>query len=249
MTTETTSEEKFLKAYRPDKYERPSVTVDILVFTIQDGRLALLLIRRKNHPYQGKWAIPGGFVDIAESAEAAAARELAEETGVTSVYLEQLYTFSEVNRDPRMRVISIAYLALVPGSALLIHAGSDAKEAGLFTLAGGQFVSGEKGITLTDADFAFDHAKIINMGVDRLRSKLAYTDIAFEMLGDKHRFTLTELCSVHEAILGVPVHKSNFRRDFQRRYLTPGYAEKLDELCYSRGKPSSYYSYNKQKED
>ena len=122
------TEKEFLAKYRPGNYERPSVTVDMLVFTVEDVRppgrsvpdkvLKLLLIRRKNHPFMNQWAIPGGFVNIDESVDAAAARELKEETSVEDVYLEQLYTWGEVNRDPRMRVISTSYLALVPGEGL-----------------------------------------------------------------------------------------------------------------------------------
>ena len=125
------TEEEYLAQYKPSAYERPSVTVDILLFTIQDGQLKLLLVRRKNHPYLGCWALPGGFVDIHESLDAAVCRELAEETNLASdVYFEQLYTFGDVDRDPRMRVITCAYLGLTPASNIRqTQAGDDAQDA------------------------------------------------------------------------------------------------------------------------
>ncbi len=139
------TEKEFLAQYRPGKYERPSVTVDMLIFTIDtvtpkqskyaaDKVLKLLLIKRKNHPYIYQWALPGGFVNIDESLENAAARELKEETGIDNVYMEQLYTMGEVGRDPRMRVISTAYMALAPKESLNAVAGDDADEAVWFTV-------------------------------------------------------------------------------------------------------------------
>ena len=112
------SEQQYLQNYDPSQFEHPSVTVDILIFTVSDRKLRLLLIRRNEHPYLGKWAIPGGFLRMDESADEAAARRIREEAGVENVHLEQLYTFSAVNRDPRTRVISIAYLATVPAGKL-----------------------------------------------------------------------------------------------------------------------------------
>ena len=123
------SEQQYLQNYDPSQFEHPSVTVDILIFTVTDKKLHLLLIRRNTHPFLGKWAIPGGFLRIDESADEAAARRIREEAGVKDVHLEQLYTFSAVNRDPRTRVISIAYLATVPFGKLHYSAGTGADEA------------------------------------------------------------------------------------------------------------------------
>ena len=118
------SEQQYLQSYDPSRFEHPSVTVDILVFTVSDKKLRLLLIRRNEHPYLGKWAVPGGFLRMDESAEEAAARRIREEAGVEGAHLEQLYTFSAVDRDPRTRVISIAYLAAVPADKLRFLAGT-----------------------------------------------------------------------------------------------------------------------------
>lgn len=128
------TEKEFLAQYRPGDYERPSVTVDILIFAVdQDGEEAeLLLVRRKNHPCIGQWAIPGGFVNMDESLEEAAERELMEETGLKHICLEQLYTWGDVKRDSRTRVISVSYMAVVPKNQLIPRAGDDAKEAGWF---------------------------------------------------------------------------------------------------------------------
>ena len=130
------SEQQYLQNYDPSQFEHPSVTVDILIFTVSDRKLRLLLIRRNEHPYLGKWAIPGGFLRMDESADEAAARRIREEAGVENVHLEQLYTFSAVNRDPRTRVISIAYLATVPAGKLHFLAGAGAEEAALFSIDG-----------------------------------------------------------------------------------------------------------------
>lgn len=125
------TEKEFLAQYRPGDYERPSVTVDMLIFAVdqEEAEAELLLIRRKNHPCIGQWAIPGGFVNLPESLEEAAARELEEETGLKDICMEQLYTWGNVKRDPRTRVISVSYMAAVPKNQLIPKAGDDASEA------------------------------------------------------------------------------------------------------------------------
>ena len=189
------SEQQYLQNYDPSQFEHPSVTVDILIFTVSDRKLRLLLIRRNEHPYLGKWAIPGGFLRMDESADEAAARRIREEAGVENVHLEQLYTFSAVNRDPRTRVISIAYLATVPSGKLHFLAGTGAEEAALFSIDGitGESVgeqpetgtietmvlTGPDGELISGSDLAFDHAGIIRTAVQRMRGKLDYTDLAF----------------------------------------------------------------------
>ena len=210
------SEQQYLQNYDPSQFERPSVTVDILLFTVSERRLRLLLIRRTEHPFSGKWAIPGGFLKMDESADEAASRRIREEAGVENVHLEQLYTFSAVDRDPRTRVISIAYLATVPFDKLQFRAGTEAGagDAALFEIcgladrgAGALVLAGPGGETVTERDLAFDHARIIRTAVLRMRGKLNYTDLAFGFLQDPDAFTLTELRQMFMEKLsdGLPV--------------------------------------------
>jgi len=172
------------------------VTVDIVIFTIQSGALRVLLVKRAATPFQGQFAIPGGFVHESESLEDAALRELGEETGVTDVYLEQLYSFGDPGRDPRGRVITVAYFALVSADRAL-KAGTDAAEAAWWSLD-------------RLPSLAFDHGKILAYALERLRNKLEYTTVGFQLLPEK--FTMTELQEVYEAILGKKLDKRNFRR-------------------------------------
>lgn len=178
-------------------YPHPAVTTDIVVFTIRRDALKLLLIKRAEDPYLGSWALPGGFVGISEGLDEAAERELGEETGVTGVYLEQLYTFGRPERDPRERVITVAYYALIPSDRIQIRAASDAEAVGWFALE-------------EIPRLAFDHQRILDMALERLRAKLNYSTIAFQFMPKE--FTLTELQSVYELILGEPVDKRNFRK-------------------------------------
>ena len=241
------TEEEYLESYDSSKYEKPSVTADILIFTISENhKLELLLIKRGGHPFLGKWAIPGGFVNIDESIDVAAARELKEETGLTDIYLEQLYTFGEVDRDPRMRVISVTYLALVPKSSLHIVAGDDATEAELFEIDqqkdGITLCTDQGKKSLKETELAFDHAKLIRTGLERLQGKLDYSDIAMELLKDKNRFSIYELQKIYEAVNGKEMDVANFRRYFKKRYLDTEKAEKTEEKCYEYSKrPSNYY--------
>jgi 8-oxo-dGTP diphosphatase len=173
------------------------VTVDVVIFTIRGGALHMLLVRRAAPPFRGRYAIPGGFVHEDESLDAAARRELAEETGVRDVYLEQLYTFGDPGRDPRGRVVTVAYFALIASDETPLRAGTDAAEARWFAV---------------DAvpALAFDHRKILDYALERLRNKLEYTTVGFQLLPEK--FTLVELQAVYEAILGRRLDKRNFRR-------------------------------------
>jgi 8-oxo-dGTP diphosphatase len=173
------------------------VTVDVVIFTIRAGALHVLLVRRARPPFAGRHAIPGGFVEEDESLEGAARRELAEETGLRDVYLEQLYTFGDPGRDPRGHVVTVAYFALIASDQTPLHAGTDAAEAGWFPVA-------------APPSLAFDHAKILDYALQRLRNKLEYTTVGFQLLPE--RFTLGELQAVYEAILGRRLDKRNFRR-------------------------------------
>lgn len=172
------------------------VAVDIVIFTIQAGVLNVLLVKRKIPPFQGQYAIPGGFVLDGEDLDEAALRELREETGVADVYLEQLYSFGSPGRDPRGRVISIAYFALISADRQL-RAGSDAAEASWWPVR--QLPA-----------LAFDHAEILRYALERLGNKLEYTTVGFQLLPEK--FTLTQLQEVYEAILEKKLDKRNFRR-------------------------------------
>ena len=178
-------------------YERPAVTVDVLIFTIASDQLKVALIKRGIPPFKDSWAIPGGFVHMDESLEEAAQRELEEEAGVRDVFLEQLYTFGDPQRDPRARVITVAYYALVPGDRVTLAAATDATEASWFPV--------------TDLPpLAFDHQSILHYGVERLKSKLEYSNIAYGLLPGK--FRLSELQNVYEIILGKRLDKRNFRK-------------------------------------
>lgn len=232
------TEAEFLEHYQPGDYERPSVSVDTLIFTIDEGKLEVLLIKRRNHPYINHWAIPGGFVDIDESVDDAAKRELEEETGLRGIYLEQLYTWGEVKRDPRMRVISVSYMALLPKDDLHPVAGDDAGDVRWFQIQYNdeilQLQTKDGSQVLTKDHLAFDHYKIIKLAIERMRGKIDYTPIAFKLLPQK--FTLGELQYVYEAILGKKLHKSNFRRRIIAR------VESTDELCRGKsGRPGQYY--------
>lgn len=178
-------------------YPHPAVTVDIVIFTIRDQQLKLLLIRRACKPYQGKWALPGGFVDMDEDLDSAARRELEEETGVSNVFLEQLYTFGAPARDPRERVITVAYFALIPSDKIKLQAATDAEAVGWFAM-------NELPV------LAFDHPDIIKLSLQRLVAKLDYSTIALQFLPDS--FTLNQIQGIYEIIYQQEVDKRNFRK-------------------------------------
>lgn len=256
------TEEEFLEKYDASMFERPSVTVDMLIFTVvnedeenyrklPEKTLKLLMVKRGDHPFMGQWALPGGFVSAQESLEDAALRELKTETNVDNVYMEQLYTWGDVGRDPRTRVISCAYMALADSTKLNIVAGDDADDAKWFNirynLAHEKKTITEKGyivemlysinlwnstetlsatvkVVETVADkvikvsrevvdstgIAFDHAEMIEYGIERLKNKIEYTDIAFNLMPEL--FTLSELQQVYEVILGKELLAAAFRR-------------------------------------
>ncbi|MCM8922129.1 MAG: NUDIX hydrolase [Candidatus Thiodiazotropha sp.] len=183
-------------------YPHPAVTADVVLFTIQGTTLSVLLIQRGNSPYRGMWALPGGFLDIDEDLETCAKRELQEETGIEGIYLEQLYTFGDPQRDPRERVISITYFALSQSDHLMPKASSDATQTAWFPIS-------------QLPELAFDHATIIQLAWKRLLSKLGYSTIAFKML--PKYFTLSQLQSVYEILLNENLDKRNFRKGILAR--------------------------------
>lgn len=178
-------------------FEKPSVTVDIVIFTIKDEELKVLLVKRDIEPFRNTWAIPGGFVRIRESLEEAAKRELEEETGVKNVYLEQLYTFGAPDRDPRGRVITVSYLALVNSDNLKLKATTDVSDARWFSVS--------KLPTL-----AFDHKRILDYALTRLKWKFEYTTVAFSLMPEK--FTLSNLQNIYEIVFSRKFDKRNFRK-------------------------------------
>lgn len=193
-------EMNFLEHYDKEKYEKPSVAVDLVLFTIDDGELKTLMIKRTNYPFKDALALPGVFVGIDEDLDHAAARGLKQKTGLENIYFEQLYTWGQVDRDPRMRIISVSYYALVPWEK--ISQSSDISE-------NAEFYSTEKIINQIE-NIAFDHKKIIAAGRDRIRNKIEYTNIAFQLVPKE--FTLPQLQKIYEIILGKKLYKANFRK-------------------------------------
>ena len=234
------TEAEFLAAYRPGDYERPSVTVDVLLLRMKKDLSCLqtLLIRRRNHPYIGCWALPGGFIEMNESAYESACRELKEETGIEGIYLEQLYTMNQPDRDPRMRVIDVAYTGLIPyDDQKEAEAGDDAEDAGWFDItfsdnriildgadrdAHIEYSLREKSFRngnivvrnyvpepVSEERLAFDHSEIVLEGLMKLRNKVLLSDCAFNLVPKE--FTLPDLQKVYEIILGTDLYKANFR--------------------------------------
>lgn len=238
----TREEESFLQRYEPGAYARPSVTVDLVILTVVDRDLKVLLVHRAEHPFKGRWALPGGFVrvsddrkDQGEDLDAAAVRELEEETGLSHatsgrIFLEQVRTFGKPGRDPRMRVISVAYYALVrPTLVHLVRAGGDVSKARWFSAA-----------ELPAEGLAFDHHEILDCAVARARADLDRTTIAFELVAET--FTIQELRAVHEAIRGEPLDPGNFRKKFLRM-IDDGLIEPARGKRATASKPASVYRF------
>ena len=229
----------FLAAYDASLYPRPSVAVDVVLLTVSGDELRTLLVRRSEQPQLGRWALPGTFVRMDESLDAAAARAVTTKAGLSEVFIEQLYTFGNPGRDPRTRVISVTYYALVDAARL---------EAAVLGRTGRELClarvpAPDAWIVADTADgaaleLAFDHRELLAVAVERIRGKLAYAPIGFELL--PATFTLLELRRVHEAILGRPLNKDSFRRTILDR----GLVEATGELARGLGhRPATLYRF------
>ncbi len=211
-----------------DDHPRPSVTADVVTFTLSDDNLQVLLVRRRDPPYEGAWAIPGGFVDIDEGLEEAALRELAEETGLQVVYIEQLHAFGDPRRDPRGRVITVAYLALARAPESPPRAGDDASQAKWWPAD-------------TLPPLAFDHDVIIACALMRLRHELAYAPVESAVVSAllPDGFTLSELQRAYEGVLGEKLKK----RSFRRRILSANVIEDTGEVRTVAGRPAKLHRF------
>lgn len=240
-------EQTFLERYRPGAFPRPSVTVDLVILTVHDGDLKVLLVKRNEHPFKGTWALPGGFVrvsddriDQGEDLDDAARRELEEETGLSKetaghFFLEQVKTFGRPGRDPRMRVISVAYYALVHSAFVpLIRAGGDVSHTRWFSVA--ELATSEAG----HVSVAFDHAEILEAALAKARADLDRSSIAFELVPET--FTIQELRRVHEAIRGEPLDPGNFRKKFLRM-IEDGHIEAARGKRATASKPANVYRF------
>lgn len=222
------------------------VTVDMLILTVKEGRLNILLSQRVGPPYEGRWALPGRFIGHNESAEAAVEKLLEEMLPIRHAYLEQLYTFTDVNRDPRGRVISAAYLVIVPWGQLKKLMAERELPFRCYQLSmdgKGLRLTDDAGSRLCPGDLAFDHGRIIETGVTRLRGKIDYADIGFRFLENPRAFSLSELQTVFEAVLESSVDSSNFRRSILGRYEKTGQIKQTSQTGkQERGRPAALYS-------
>lgn len=242
------TEKEFLDTYKITDYERPSLTVDNLLFVIdevesdnirklKEKRLQVLLVKRNEHPFIDKWSLPGTFVKLNETLEEASIRCLEVKARLENVYLEQLYTFGDINRDPRTRVLSISYMGLVDKKSTVIK--DTSSTTCWFTLKSdesGMILDNEAEIIIQNKDLAFDHGNIISYGLTRMKNKLEYTDIAFSMLGEK--FTLAELQQVYEVILNKKLTKANFQRKIKDK------VTELAEFKTGGFRPAKLYKYS-----
>ena len=269
------SEEEFLKDYDSSKFEKLSLTADTLIFSVADEevsnyrklpekKFSVLLVKRDNYPFKDKWCIPGGFVGIEETIDDAAKRILEIETNLHDIYMEQLYTFGSVDRDPRMRVISTAYMALVDKNRLKDHLSSNASWFQMNILEDEKevqvtFDNGLENFSITvekvlksstsdryeyvvkkNNHLAFDHAKVIVSGISRLKNKVGYTDIVFNMM--PKYFTLGELQQVYEVILGKELLDPAFRRIIKDK------VQKTEKMQTGGGhRPSVLFQYKERK--
>ena len=251
------SEEEFLRDYDPSQFDRIALTTDVLIFSVSseevenyrklsEKKFSVLLVKRNTYPFKDKWCLPGGFLRVDETIDEAARRILETETNLKNIYMEQLYTFGDVDRDPRMRIVSTAYIALVDKNRLRDHL---PENAAWFTM---HILEDEEEIQVTldngtesyeyfvkkDDHLAFDHAKVIVSGISRLKNKVEYTDIVFNMMPEY--FTLGELQQVYEVILGKKLLDPAFRRIIAKKTV------KTDKVQTGGGhRPSALFRYNR----
>lgn len=216
------------ESYDPTRYERPSVTVDVVIFSLINKELHVLLVKRPHWPFEGRWAIPGGFITMHESLEEAARRKLEEKTGVHDVYLEQLFTFGAPRRDPRTRVISVVYVALIRADMQALRPSDDVRWFPVRGLPGA---------------LAFDHDHILATAMERLRSKLEYTTIAFQLLPEV--FSILELKHIYEQILGEELDKGNFYRKIKDVKILEDTGLRRE----GRGRPTVLYRFRRDRGD
>lgn len=209
-------------------YPRPALTVDAVVFGLDQDELKILLIQRAGEPFQGQWAFPGGFVDIDETTDHAVLRELQEETGIENVFLEQLYTFSSIERDPRERVVSVAYFALVDPAGIKMAASSDAKDVRWFAID-------------DTPELAFDHQEILKVALDRLRAKIRYEPIGFELLPEE--FVMSQILKLYQNALRKPIDKRNFVRKIKKLGILTDLNKKRQSGAH---RPASIYTFDKE---
>jgi 8-oxo-dGTP diphosphatase len=239
------AEARFLEDYDPAAFDRPSVAVDVVLLAPAEGALHTLLIQRQQHPYKGRWALPGTFVGMEESLAAAAARALREKAGLEGIFLEQLFTFGAPQRDPRARILSVAHMALVDRESLERRQAGEGMEGMVAPLRVPW--AGEAGgpVEVLQANgkpmpIAFDHAEILGMAVKRLRGKLDYTPVGFQLLPE--RFTLLDLQRVHETVLGRKLNKDSFRR----RMLASGHLRPTGEVQEDVGhRPAALFRFDR----
>lgn len=203
------------------------LTVDAVVFGYMEGKVSVLLVKRKYEPFRDSWALPGGFVQDRESLEEAVQRELREETGIEINYLEQLYSFGAVERDPRGRIVSVVYFCLVNPGAFKVVAATDASDVGWFDI---------KALPV----LAFDHQIIIDKAIERLRAKITYEPIGFELLEDK--FPFSDLEKLYTSLLDREIDRRNFKKKVNSLQVLDELDEKISQ---GRGRPASLYRFNK----
>ena len=224
------------------------VTVDILILTVRDGKLVLMLSRRPAPPYEGCMSLPGRLVGQEEHAETTVRQLLKEMLPVPDPYIEQLYSFSEVNRDPRGRVISIAYLVIVTQQRLEAVLAEKKTVMQPFVVSlgpEGLRLTGPDGGMLIGSDLGFDHGRIIETGIQRLRGKIDYTDIGFRFINNLSAFSLSELQTVFEAVLDTSLDRSNFRRSILTRYEKTGRLwQTAADSRSGRGRPAVMYRFD-----
>lgn len=271
------TEEEFLKNYNPNDFDRLSLTTDILIFSVSDSpsdnyrklnekNFSVLLVKRKDYPFKDKWCLPGGFVKIDENLEDAPIRILASETNLHDIYLEQLYTYGDVNRDPRMRIVSTTYMSLIDKNKLKYNLNNEASWFNITILEDNNIVDiildnnneqikfkikktlkerttdRYKFEILENNKLAFDHPLVILAGIERLKNKLEYTDIVFNMMPEY--FTLGELQMVYEIILGKKLLDPAFRRIIANK------VEKTNKVKTGGGhRPSALFRYKKNEEN